>query len=89
MIQFDYDKIDQLILTYREIAHRLDLLMESLQKVEASLELHWNGDAYQYYKSEFSRFVKNKEELTIAIKNIALFLMQVEENTKKMEKMLG
>lgn len=86
-MKFEYDFVETAILEYRNLSNATDEVVEDLKNIAKTLQddVFWKGTACNFYKMKFSELIKNTDEISLAMKNVYLFLEGVYNNNKQME----
>lgn len=90
-MSFDYTAVADLIQQYQNLNDKLVIVLERLKNVLHTLQTdeNWNGEACDYFKEHFYNLMKNDEGLSVAMKNVYLFLEKISYNYESMEKQLS
>ena len=87
MNKFDYVQVDTAILEYRSLSNRMDAELaawnEDLKVLQG--ESVWAGEDNDYFEESYYKLMSVSDDLSIAMKNIALYVQKISDNYKKLE----
>jgi|GEM_PF-2682184 len=91
MEEFDYEKVNEIISVYQKLSSKTDEVFTELNGIMKILQSKsiWSGEAADYYCDEFVKLMKNNEDISIAMQNLALFLTKISENYQNLENQLS
>lgn len=91
MNKFNYDAVEQKVLQFKSLSDQMEEQLEILKNELKVLQGDsiWSGEAHEYFKDTFYHLMNSAIGLSIAMKNISLFVQKIYDNYQSLENQIS